>query len=333
MSRAACRYRRRATASIEKADVPWLYSSGLFGRGQIAVDLVLSSGASLPRVDAAPEVDGKLDDACWQDVRAVPFESTAFSMLAACVDLRMFRDAENLYFGYHRKPLAHGRADADPAMLKKNDELDVYLADAAKKVGIRFVIGRSGKATATFGTLGVSRKTDPGWKGEWRHAVGETPGGWAAEVAVPIKTLTQSGMNVARLQLNAMSQNLTQSGLEGVFLTDPYYSVKFRCCSRFLRLVAPSDETPKERSFRVRLHFAEIDDVKAGERVFDVAVQGKRVLEDFDVVKEAGGRHVALVRELGGVKASDRLLIEFDSAADGAEAPMLNALEVIEEEK
>jgi len=336
MSRAACQYRRRATDAIQKTDVPWLYSSALVGQGRIAVDLRLRPGVPLPSCDAAPKVDGKLDDACWDAVYSVPFESSAFSMLAACVDLRIFRDDENIYFAYHRKPLENARADAEAATLEKSDQFDVYLADAGKKVGIRFVIGRSGKATATFGTLGVSRKTDPGWKGEWRHAVNQVPGGWTAELAVPIKTLVASGMSAGRLQLNAMSQNLTQSGLEGVFLTDPYYSVKFQCCSRFLRVVGPSDKAPKERSFTVRLHFAEIDDVKAGDRVFDVAVQGKRVLEDFDVVKEAGGRHVALVREFTGVKASDRVLIEFESTAQGIDGylpPMLSAVEVVQEEE
>ena len=74
--------------------------------------------------------------------------------------------------------------------------------------------------------------------------------------------------------------------------------------------------------------------VKAGKRVFDVRVQGKKVLADFDVVKEAGGRHVALVKEFPGVKASDRVWIELESATqdiDGKPAPMLSAVEVVEE--
>jgi len=54
-----------------------------------------------------------------------------------------------------------------------------------------------GEATATFGTVGTSRRVDPKWKGRWHSAVQETAEGWAAEVALPIETLTESGMDLA----------------------------------------------------------------------------------------------------------------------------------------
>ena len=39
----------------------------------------------------------------------------------------------------------------------------------------------------------------------------------------------------------------------------------------------------------VRLFFAELEGLKPGERVFDVAIQGKPVLKRFDIAGEAGG--------------------------------------------
>jgi len=341
MRQAACTYRRRATAAMQNTDAPWLYSSALSGQGRIAIDLVLQPGVVLPRRDAACAVDGKLDDACWKDVRAVPFQNTPFSMLGTGVDFRIFRDAENIYFGYHCRSQAStsGATGVSPVRRQEhghdaratrprgaNGGLEVFVVDSARRTGIRLVIQRSGKATATFGTVGVSMKTDPSWKGQWQHAVEEVPDGWAAEIALPIKTLTESGMDLRRLQLNCMAQNLTQSGLETVFLTDPYYGVKFRCCSRFRRLVTPPASPPAKRSFTVRLHFAETDDVEPGRRVFDVAVQGKIVLEGLDIAREAGGKNRALVKEFKDVEASEQIVIELTQRgqpSDASELPVL----------
>ena len=44
-----------------------------------------------------------------------------------------------------------------------------------------------------------------------------------------------------------------------------------------------------ERSFTVRLYFAEPEDLRPGQRVFSVKVQGKVVIKDLDVAQEAGG--------------------------------------------
>jgi hypothetical protein len=40
-------------------------------------------------------------------------------------------------------------------------------------------------------------------------------------------------------------------------------------------------------SYTVRLHFAELDNVEPGKRVFDIAINGKPALKRVDVVKEA----------------------------------------------
>ena len=335
MQNAACTYRRRATASIQGTDSPWIYSSWLRGRGRIAIGLSLQPGLVVPVRTASPTIDGKLDDPCWEDAQAVSFENTPFSMLGASVDLRVFRDAETLYFGYHRRPLANARTDTSPATLARRDGLDIFVADRRKGVGIRLAIKRNGTVAATFGTLGVSRKVDPRWKGEWRHAVHNAPNEWMAEVALPIKTLTDCGMVLNRLQVNCMSQDLTQAGLEGIFLTDPYYGVRFRSCCRFLRLIGRPATPPQERSFTVRLHFAEPDAVAPGRRVFDVALQGKTVLRGMDIAKESGGRYTPLVKEFRGVTGRDVLTLALtprDAAGKPGLDPVISGIEIVEEE-
>ena len=86
--------------------------------------------------------------------------------------------------------------------------------------------------------------------------------------------------------------------------------------------------------YTVRLGFAELENDKPGERVFDVKLNGKLVLKDFDLVKEAGGRHRAIVREFKGIEGAEKLTI--DLAAKAAkptpqQAPVLQTVEFIRE--
>jgi len=346
MDQAECTYRRRATEAIETTDAPWVYSSGLFGQGRIAIDLALAPGIILPRHEAAPAVDGKLDDVCWKDVNAIPFQNTPFSMFGATVDFRMFRDAENIYFGYHCRtkkgtgPIcrngpkgASHKLDLSPFSSKAS--LDIYVADSGRRAGIHLVIGRDGNATATFGTVETGRKTDPNWNGEWQSAVKETADGWMAEVALPIKTLTESGMDLRRLQLNCMAQSQTSSKSEAVFLTDPLYSTKFRSCVSFRRIVPAPGERPESRYFTVRLHFAEFVNAQPGQRVFDVTIQGKTALKGLDIAHEAGGRNKPLVKEFNDIEANEQIVIELtpkDEPMDSKALPVINGVEVVQED-
>jgi hypothetical protein len=335
MRQAECSYRRRATSAIQNTDAPWVYSSGLFGQGRIAIDLALQPGVVLPRRDGSPAVDGKLDDACWKDVRAVPFQNTPFSMLGARIDFRMFRDADNIYFGYQRRSAVKARRAEDEATRKAGDGLEIYVADSGRGTGIRLVIGRAGESTATFGTVATSRKTDPNWKRPWQSAVAETDEGWAAEVALPIKTLIDSGMDLRRLQLNCMAQSRTPSGHEAVFLTDPRYGTKFTSCVGFRRVVPGPAKRPKTRSFTVRLHFADVENDRPGRRVFDVAVQDRTVLRGLDIVREAGAKCRPLIKEFQDVEASDQIVIELTPSGqpgDGSALPLICGVEVVQKE-
>jgi hypothetical protein len=66
--------------------------------------------------------------------------------------------------------------------------------------------------------------------------------------------------------------------------------------------------------YNVKLHFAEIYWPAAGQRVFDVSIQGNKVLGDIEVVQEAGeaagagGDHVALTKEFKPVSVTDGTL-------------------------
>ncbi|MEK6234529.1 MAG: PQQ-binding-like beta-propeller repeat protein [Planctomycetales bacterium] len=84
----------------------------------------------------------------------------------------------------------------------------------------------------------------------------------------------------------------------------------------------------KQGAFTVRLHFAELENLKPGERVFTVAVQGKTVLENFDVAKEAGGSHRAIVKEFRNVVCEGELTVTLTPKTG---QPILSGIEVVAE--
>jgi len=89
-----------------------------------------------------------------------------------------------------------------------------------------------------------------------------------------------------------------------------------------------------QKLYTVRLHFAELDNVKKGQRVFDVMIQDKVAEKEFDIVKETG-KNTALVKEFNGIKATDSLIINFipsEEKPKALTAPILSGIEVIAED-
>jgi len=97
-------------------------------------------------------------------------------------------------------------------------------------------------------------------------------------------------------------------------------------------------DTVEKVTYRVRLHFADPDNASPDKRVFDVLIEGEKVLENFDIFREAGGRNRSLVRAFEGVEVDDgKVTLAFTSAqpdaGDGASLPLLCGVEVMLEPK
>ncbi|MCH7689153.1 MAG: hypothetical protein IH899_21180, partial [Planctomycetes bacterium] len=90
-------------------------------------------------------------------------------------------------------------------------------------------------------------------------------------------------------------------------------------------------QSPTARSYTVRLHFSEPDNVKAGERLFSVVLQNRTVLKHFDIVQEAGGSHRAVVKEFTGISAETELLLQLIPAETSRLKPVLCGIEVVAE--
>jgi len=84
--------------------------------------------------------------------------------------------------------------------------------------------------------------------------------------------------------------------------------------------------------YTVRLHFAEPDDLKPGDRVFDVFAQDKLVCKGLDIVKEAGGLRRTLVKEVRGVHVESKLTLRFRRESSSRHGPILCGVEAVLEE-
>ncbi|UCE04661.1 MAG: PQQ-binding-like beta-propeller repeat protein [bacterium] len=87
--------------------------------------------------------------------------------------------------------------------------------------------------------------------------------------------------------------------------------------------------------YTVRLGFSAPPSDRIGQRIFDMMLQGKPVLKNFDICKEAGTTNKAIIKEFNGIKVENILTLVFSSEQENptiAEAPLINFIEVIRED-
>lgn len=106
------------------------------------------------------------------------------------------------------------------------------------------------------------------------------------------------------------------------------------CCGVFgvssITVSLDKQDSVAELPYTVRLHFAEPMDLGVGERVFDVSLQGQKVLVDFDVFEQAGSAKQAVIKEFKGVSARDSIHIELISKTGRT---LICGVEIVAEEK
>ena len=164
-----------------------------------------------------------------------------------------------------------------------------------KRVGLNF--GAPGDRKANDGTLWL-----------------EYPSVGGASPAVPVH-ISGSKLEYFRKHQSAVTGDLPWVGCSGVRNVETL-AVKL------------TPETA-DHHYTVRLYFAEVEAVAPGERVFDVTVQGRRLLDDFDIVKAAGGRNRVVSREFRAVPVADELRVSFHAGTK--RGAVLCGIEVQEE--
>ena len=78
-------------------------------------------------------------------------------------------------------------------------------------------------------------------------------------------------------------------------------------------------------TYTIRLHFAELYSSAAGQRKFNVSIEGQTKLTNFDIYQEAGGKNRAVVRIFENVAVSGGLQIQGVAAVDAAQ---FNGIEI-----
>ncbi|MBA4148744.1 MAG: hypothetical protein H0X66_11575 [Verrucomicrobia bacterium] len=85
-----------------------------------------------------------------------------------------------------------------------------------------------------------------------------------------------------------------------------------------------------ERAYNVRLHFAEIASgiTGAGQRLFNVSINGTQILTSFDVFSEAGGKYRAIARDfLATTGPAGQIVVQFNPGS--ANQPKCSAIEIL----
>jgi hypothetical protein len=85
-------------------------------------------------------------------------------------------------------------------------------------------------------------------------------------------------------------------------------------------------ESQEEHTYTVKLFFAEPDNLQTGERIFDVALQGEKVIEQFDVAAEAGGTKRTVTKEFRNIKVKDELKVDFTGIKN---KPVISGIEIV----
>ncbi len=94
-----------------------------------------------------------------------------------------------------------------------------------------------------------------------------------------------------------------------------------------------SKEAMPDATYTIRFYFVELEPVAEGERIINVEVQGKQVLKNFDITKEAGGIERDIVKTIKGVRVKEKLVIRFipSKSAPNSRA-ILSGIEIISDD-
>lgn len=333
---------------IRGTDRPWIYASQYRGIRKATLKMDFIKPLTAAACARAPVIDGAVSESTWagEPTAGLPFTRTF---------IRVRYDADGLYIAAQRPPVINRRGEIAPwaattrgedAPVWSDDSFEVFLGDAANV--LHFGVSASG---ASYDARATGTNTeDEAWDARWTRAARGGTNGLAFELAIPWKTLTGAGLSRNALGLNVQMNQMDISGEELTYRGGHDRSFETRetsgeaffhlgyqgrtHCTQFAPLGIGGPPNVQPGAFTVRLHFAEIDDVPPGQRVFDVKLQGQIVLTNFDVLAEAGAARTALAREFKGVKAGEALTLEFvprTKELDAGSAPILSALELSED--
>ncbi|MBA4388754.1 MAG: hypothetical protein C0404_12285, partial [Verrucomicrobia bacterium] len=210
--------------------------------------------------------------------------------------------SQNLYISISHPYVEWPTSDNDDFVVMLLGREQVGLDGSGKPV--TFKVTRAGEKIVGGGvSLGS-------WTNDWTGVYRADTNSRRCEIALPWSTLEAAGLWGSNLAVNLIwnSNRIPYTGygaLGRLLLRQGGYSP--------LYLDTVKGLGSHIRPYTVKLHFAEMEGKAAGQRKFNVKLQGNRVLSDLDVVVEAGGQKLPLVKEFADVGVADRLTVELES--------------------
>ena len=151
-------------------------------------ELTPSQALALPRVNAAPRIDGLLDDAVWSRAAAIRGLPASSSAVKGGTDVLLLADSEHLYVGFqcHEPEIERLRTDVKPADQRTNavwndDAVEVLVDPRGDAKAFFYLVMNAAGATYSAEYGGAGDKWQPELTGKTR--VGTQS--WSAELAMP----------------------------------------------------------------------------------------------------------------------------------------------------
>jgi len=144
---------------------------------------------------------------------------------------------------------------------------------------------------------------------EYPFVAGAAPG-------IPVKIDTSGFSKIRKEPINIESENT------------PWVSASAIGGIRSIVITLSGDKQSQVTSYMVRLYFSELEEKKAGDRVFDIAIQGIKVSDNMDIVNEAGKPDKEVIKTYQGVKAGNTLKIDLIPEKGNT---LISGIEIIQE--
>ena len=172
--------------------------------------------AHCSKTDAAPAIDGKLDDAVWKGAQPLStfWTPTTEHQTKYPTEVRLAYDAKNLYLAFRchepnlpgmvvRSSGRESREGYEPFWTFMDDCVEIYIDPTLDRKTYYQIVLNPGDGI--YDGKGISAA----WTGEFTSKTGRETDAWTVELAVPWKTIgcdapkpgTKMGFNVARSRL------------------------------------------------------------------------------------------------------------------------------------
>lgn len=337
---AAEAYRYNADRTqIDRTDKPWIYASGYKGISKLTCQLFTGDKyqTSVFNTGQPPLIDGVLDDPCWDRRYAIAagkhntiYLSSDDKFLYIAYEKTVPTDRKGVTTPWKTKDISlpHKWASkigqaADDGPVWDESAAEFYLSNNRLTKILHFGASPSGSRYDGLWTSDDKAKgDDPTYTANWSSAISITDETMSAEFAISWHSITNIGITLDGLRMRPIARGPVKGRQY------PTYGYRPGSPSKFFPISVKTEEEAAERRYSVVLHFAEMEDIEPGERVFDIKLQDKIVAADFDIAAAAKGTHKALARTFN-VIADKAIDIEFiPKNPDKGKPPTISALEI-----